>query len=124
MLGLYFIYMSGQEALDNALSQLDKVIELVDIEEDVVKRLANHNAVHEFTVPVEMDDGSIDIFTGYRAHHEGVLGPYKGGLRYHPSVSREECIALSMWMTWKCALLNLPYGGAKGGVKVRLIQRN
>jgi glutamate dehydrogenase (NAD(P)+) len=116
--------MSGQEALDNALSQLDKVIELVDIEEDVVKRLANHNAVHEFTVPVEMDDGSIDIFTGYRAHHEGVLGPYKGGLRYHPSVSREECIALSMWMTWKCALLNLPYGGAKGGVKVRLIQRN
>lgn len=65
-----------------------------------------------------MDDGTIEIFTGYRAHHEGVLGPYKGGLRFHPSVSREECIALSMWMTWKCALMDLPYGGAKGGVKV------
>lgn len=110
--------MSGQDALDNALTQLNRVIELVDIEEDVIKRLANHNAVYEFTIPVEMDDGSIDVFTGYRAQHEGVLGPYKGGLRYHPSVNREECIALSMWMTWKCALMNLPYGGAKGGVKV------
>mgnify|MGYP006265904427 CR=1 FL=1 len=110
--------MSGQDALNNALNQLDRVIELVDIKEDVIKRLANHNAVYEFTIPVEMDDGSIDVFTGYRAQHEGVLGPYKGGLRFHPSVNREECIALSMWMTWKCALMNLPYGGAKGGVKV------
>ncbi len=110
--------MSGQDALDNALNQLDRVIEIVDIKDSVIQRLKNHNALYEFTIPVKMDDGSINVFTGYRAHHEGVLGPYKGGLRYHPSVSREECIALSMWMTWKCALMNLPYGGAKGGVKV------
>ncbi len=112
--------MSGDKALQNALNQFEHVTQLVDIDENIIERLRYHDTVYEFTIPVEMDDGSIEVFTGYRAQHEGILGPYKGGLRYHPSVNREECIALSMWMTWKCAVMNLPYGGAKGGVDVNV----
>jgi glutamate dehydrogenase (NAD(P)+) len=74
----------------------------------------------ELTVnfPVQMDDGCIRMFTGFRVHHSTVRGPTKGGLRYHPDVTLDETRALAMWMTWKCALMNLPYGGAKGGVIV------
>ncbi|HXF82813.1 MAG TPA: Glu/Leu/Phe/Val dehydrogenase [bacterium] len=74
----------------------------------------------ELTVnfPVQMDDGSVRIFTGYRVHHSTVLGPTKGGIRYAPQVDLNEVRALAMWMTWKCALMHLPYGGAKGGVAV------
>ena len=74
----------------------------------------------EFTVnfPVQMDDGSVRVFTGYRVHHNEARGPVKGGLRYSANVSLDEVRALSMWMTWKCAVANLPYGGAKGGVMV------
>ncbi len=74
----------------------------------------------ELTVhfPVKMDDGSIRVFTGYRVHHSVILGPTKGGIRYHQDVTLNEVRALAMWMTWKCALVNLPYGGAKGGVIV------
>ena len=68
--------------------------------------------------PVQMDDGSMRMFEGYRVHHNMVKGPTKGGIRYHPDVSLDECRALAMWMTWKCALMNLPYGGAKGGIIV------
>ncbi|MCA9871372.1 MAG: Glu/Leu/Phe/Val dehydrogenase, partial [Anaerolineae bacterium] len=68
--------------------------------------------------PVEMDDGRIEVFTGFRVHHSTVKGPTKGGIRYHPDVSLDETRALAMWMTWKCSLMNLPYGGAKGGVVV------
>ena len=72
----------------------------------------------ELTVnfPVHMDDGSVEIFTGYRVHHSTALGPTKGGIRYHPDVTLDEVRALAMWMTWKCAVAGLPYGGAKGGV--------
>lgn len=74
----------------------------------------------EFTVrfPVTMDDGSVRVFTGYRIHHNITRGPAKGGIRYHPAVDIDEVRALAMWMTWKCALVNIPYGGAKGGVIV------
>ena len=74
----------------------------------------------EFTThfPVEMDDGSVRSFTGYRVQHNDARGPYKGGIRYSPAVSLDEVRALAMWMTWKCAIVNLPYGGAKGGVIV------
>jgi glutamate dehydrogenase (NAD(P)+) len=68
--------------------------------------------------PVRMDDGRIRVFTGYRIHHNNARGPVKGGLRYHPGVSMDEVRALAMWMTWKCAVVNIPYGGAKGGVVV------
>ena len=63
-----------------------------------------------------MDDGSVKVFTGYRVQHNDTLGPYKGGIRYHPEVNLGEVTALSMWMTWKCSLMGLPLGGAKGGI--------
>src|SRR5258708_33775695 len=68
--------------------------------------------------PVRLDNGDVEIFTGFRIHHNTVLGPSKGGIRYSPTVNQDEIRALAMWMTWKCALVNLPYGGAKGGVIV------
>jgi glutamate dehydrogenase (NAD(P)+) len=70
------------------------------------------------SVPVQMDDGSVKIFPGYRVQHDSSRGPSKGGIRYHPEVNLGEVAALAMWMTWKCALAGLPYGGAKGGVRV------
>ncbi|MGQ0550375.1 MAG: Glu/Leu/Phe/Val family dehydrogenase [Armatimonadota bacterium] len=92
------------------------------------RRLALKRGIEEFlstpqrelTVhfPVKMDDGTVRVFTGYRVHHSVILGPTKGGIRYHQDVTLNEVRALAMWMTWKCALVNLPYGGAKGGVIV------
>src|SRR5687767_15674925 len=70
------------------------------------------------SVPMRLDNGETRVFAGYRVHHNLVLGPGKGGLRYHPTVTLGEVRALAMWMTWKCALVGLPYGGAKGGVAV------
>ncbi len=66
--------------------------------------------------PAHMDNGELKMFTGFRVQHSTVKGPTKGGIRYHPGVTLDECRALAMWMTWKCSLMNLPYGGAKGGV--------
>ncbi len=101
-----------------ARRQLRRAAGFVDIDPNVVERLEDPTAVHEVTVPVERDDGTVETYTGYRAQHNSVRGPHKGGLRFHPDVSREECIGLSMWMTWKCAVMDLPFGGAKGGVVV------
>src|SRR5262245_50972781 len=66
--------------------------------------------------PIEMDDGSVRLFSGYRVLHSRVRGPGKGGIRYHPDVTLDEVCALAAWMTWKCAVLDIPFGGAKGGV--------
>ena len=68
------------------------------------------------SVPTRMDDGRVHVFTGYRVQHNDVLGPFKGGIRYHPEVNLGEVSALAMWMTWKCSLVGLPLGGAKGGI--------
>ena len=73
----------------------------------------------EVSIPTTMDDGSVRVFTGFRVTHNVARGPSKGGIRYHPGVSLDEVKALAMWMTWKCALMNLPFGGAKGGVDLR-----
>jgi len=105
-------------ALETARRQLHRAADYVDVDPNVVARLEQPTSVHEVTVPVERDDGSVDVFTGYRAQHDSVRGPYKGGLRYHPEVTRDECVGLGMWMTWKCAVMDLPFGGAKGGVAV------
>ncbi|QHS17366.1 glutamate dehydrogenase GdhB [Halopenitus persicus] len=107
-----------ESALETARRQLHRAADRIDIDPNIVERLAHPKAVHEVTVPVERDDGTVEVFTGYRAHHDGVRGPYKGGLRYHPEVTRDECVGLGMWMTWKCAVMDLPFGGAKGGVAV------
>ncbi len=101
-----------------AQTQFDAVADFVELNDDL--RLFLRTPQRELIVhfPVEMDDGHMQMFTGYRVHHNMAKGPTKGGIRYHPDVSLDECRALAMWMTWKCALMDLPYGGAKGGVVV------
>ncbi len=74
--------------------------------------------VLEVSFPVTMDDGSIKLFTGYRAQHNNACGPFKGGLRFHPAVCLDEVKALSTWMTFKCSVVGLPYGGGKGGINI------
>ena len=100
-----------------AVRQLDLVAERLGLERDVLERLRLPQRCMVVSVPVLMDNGETQVFIGYRVHHNLVLGPGKGGLRYHPSVSLGDVSALAMWMTWKCALVGLPFGGAKGGVR-------
>ncbi|RBI59771.1 Glu/Leu/Phe/Val dehydrogenase [halophilic archaeon] len=107
-----------ESALETARRQLYHAANYLDIDPNIVERLKYPKKVHEVTIPIERDDGTVEVFTGYRAQHDSVRGPYKGGLRYHPNVTRDECVGLGMWMTWKCAVMNLPFGGAKGGVAV------
>jgi glutamate dehydrogenase (NAD(P)+) len=112
------LYSPPESALDTARRQLNEVASYIDVDSNIVERLNHPAAVHEVTISLERDDGAVEMFQGYRAQHDSVRGPYKGGLRYHPHVSREECIGLAMWMTWKCAVVDIPFGGAKGGVVV------
>jgi glutamate dehydrogenase (NAD(P)+) len=105
-------------ALNTARRQLEQAAAYVDVTGDVVERLKYPTKVQQVSVPLKRDNGTVEVFEGYRAQHDDVRGPYKGGLRYHPAVDAEECIGLSMWMTWKCAVMDLPFGGGKGGVAV------
>jgi glutamate dehydrogenase (NAD(P)+) len=100
-----------------ALAQFEQGLEHADVDDDVAERLRYPERAAMMSVPVRFDDGSLRVLPAYRVQHSTVLGPTKGGLRYDPHVSLGECTALAMWMTWKCALLRLPYGGAKGGVR-------
>jgi glutamate dehydrogenase (NAD(P)+) len=113
---------SGESDLDSALvtarRQLERAAAHVDVDDGVIERLKHPTRVEQVSVPLERDDGSVDVFTGYRAQHDDVRGPYKGGLRYHPEVNADECVGLSMWMTWKCAVMDLPFGGGKGGISI------
>ncbi|MBI3875065.1 MAG: Glu/Leu/Phe/Val dehydrogenase [Verrucomicrobia bacterium] len=99
-----------------ACRQFDTVAEQLNIPEDDRARLKYPKRSITVALPIHADDGSTQVFTGYRVQHHLALGPTKGGLRYHPSVELGEVAALAMWMSWKCALAGLPYGGAKGGV--------
>jgi glutamate dehydrogenase (NAD(P)+) len=101
-----------------ARAQYEQSLPFADISPDVAERLAYPERAVIVSVPLRRDDGSIEVFPGYRVQHSSVLGPTKGGIRYDPEVSLGECAALATWMTWKCALLRLPYGGAKGGIRV------
>jgi len=107
-----------ESALETARRQLQHAADHLDIDQNIVERLKHPTKVHEVTVPIERENGDVEVYTGYRAQHDSVRGPYKGGLRYHPEVTREECVGLGMWMTWKCAVMDLPFGGAKGGIAV------
>ncbi len=102
--------------LGAALTQLDEAAELIELDEAIHNKLRKPKRVMTVSIPTRMDDGSFQVFTGYRAQHNMDRGPCKGGIRYHPDVNIEEVIALAMWMTYKCAVVNIPYGGAKGGV--------
>ena len=100
-----------------ALAQYEQALPHADVEEFVAERLRYPERSLVVSVPVRLDSGRWTVFPGYRVQHSTVLGPTKGGVRYDPEVTLGECAALAMWMTWKCALLRLPYGGAKGGVR-------
>jgi glutamate dehydrogenase (NAD(P)+) len=100
-----------------AVAQLDRVAERLHLDHDTHIRLRYPRRALVVSVPVRMDDGRTEVFMGYRVHHNTALGPTKGGLRYDADVNMGEVTALSMLMTWKCALMGLPYGGAKGGVR-------
>jgi glutamate dehydrogenase (NAD(P)+) len=100
-----------------ARAQFEQALPHTGVSDMVAERLSYPERAVIVSVPLRRDDGSIQIFPGYRVQHSTVLGPTKGGLRYDPEVSLGECAALATWMTWKCALLQLPYGGAKGGIR-------
>ena len=101
---------------DIARRQLQRVGETFGIDPNLINVLERCKKSVEVSVPVTLDDGSVGVFEGHRVTHNIARGPSKGGIRYHPSVTRDEVKALAMWMTWKCALMSLPFGGAKGGV--------
>ncbi len=110
--------MSATNAWINALEQLDLVAQRIALEPNLHARLRQPVRALEVAIPVAMDDNSEQVFTGYRVQHNLARGPAKGGMRYSLAVDEDEVKALAMWMTWKCAVVSIPYGGAKGGVTV------
>ncbi len=107
---------------ETAREQFFYAADKLGLEDDMREILSVPQRELKVNFPVRLDDGRIKVFTGYRVHHNDSRGPVKGGLRYHPAVSMDEVRALAMWMTWKCAVVNIPYGGAKGGVVVDATQ--
>ena len=99
-----------------ALTQLEEASNILNLDKGMLQILSNPKRILTVSIPTKMDDGSIRVFTGFRSQHNDARGPCKGGIRYHPDVTIEEVKALSMWMTWKCAIANIPYGGGKGGI--------
>ncbi|MFL5918324.1 MAG: Glu/Leu/Phe/Val family dehydrogenase [Gaiellaceae bacterium] len=100
-----------------AQTQFEQAIPYADVNESIVERLRYPERAVMVAVPIRRDAGHVEVFPAYRVQHSSVLGPTKGGIRYDPHVTLGECAALAVWMTWKCSLLRLPYGGAKGGVR-------
>jgi len=110
------IQFESSELFRTALEQLDTVAKRINLDPAIHERLRYPRRSLVVSVPTLMDNGRTEVFVGYRVHHNTVLGPTKGGIRYHPEVSLGEVTALAMLMSWKCALMGLPYGGAKGGI--------
>ncbi len=108
--------MTEANPYDMALAQYDRAVKYLSLGRGIEAYLRVPKRELTVNFPVRMDDRSVKIFTGYRVHHSTARGPSKGGIRYHPGVTLDEIRALAMWMTWKCAVMNIPYGGAKGGV--------
>src|SRR5690606_23995786 len=109
---------AGNEALESALFQLDRAAERLGLDDGLRTMLATPRRSLTVSVPVRREDGSMDVVQGYRVQHNVSRGPAKGGIRFHPATDIHEVTALAMWMTWKCALVGIPYGGAKCGVAV------
>ena len=104
------------ETNEMAVQQFDVAAGKLGVDPNLASRLRRPDRAMIVSVPTRMDDGRVHVFTGYRVQHNDVLGPFKGGIRYHPAVNLGEVSALAMWMTWKCSLVGLPLGGAKGGI--------
>jgi glutamate dehydrogenase (NAD(P)+) len=117
---------SGQTAWESARIQLANAVRELGLDDGLHDLLATPRRALTVSVPLRYDDGHVEVLTGYRVQHNLARGPAKGGVRYHPSTDLDEVKALAMWMTWKCALIGIPYGGAKGGVTVdpHLLSRN
>ena len=109
---------NNYDPFENVRTVMDEAAELGCIDKRLFEILKNPQREVKVYLPVEMDDGTVKVFEGWRVQHSNVLGPFKGGIRYHQSVCLNEVKALATWMTLKCAVVNLPYGGAKGGIKV------
>lgn len=103
---------------DNVKAQFNKAADLMNLDPDIRKILEKTNNEIIVNFPVKMDDGRVEMFTGYRVQHSNVLGPYKGGLRFHQMVEIDEVRSLATWMTWKSAITNIPFGGGKGGIQI------
>ncbi len=99
-----------------AYSYLGQAARELQLDRGLLEILSHPRKVVTVSIPVKLDSGEVQVLVGHRVQHSDVLGPYKGGLRYHPSVTLSEVTELAMLMTWKCALLGIPYGGAKGGI--------
>ena len=99
-----------------ALKQLEEASKILNLDKGMLEILSNPKRILTVSIPTRMDDGTIKVFIGFRSQHNDARGPHKGGIRYHPDVTLDEVKALSMWMTWKCAIANIPYGGGKGGI--------
>lgn len=106
------------DIFEDAIRRLDRAAEFADMDEEALERLRHPKAVLQVSIPVRMDDGSLQIFQGYRVRHDDTRGPTKGGIRFHPGVHPGEVKALAFWMTCKCAVAGIPFGGGKGGVIV------
>ncbi|AFZ37229.1 Glutamate dehydrogenase (NAD(P)(+)) [Stanieria cyanosphaera PCC 7437] len=111
-------FQTNQSLFADASQRLEKALKYVSISEDAIQRLRYPKTSLSVSIPIRMDDGSLRIFSGYRVRYDDTRGPGKGGVRYHPNVTLDEVQSLAFWMTFKCALLDLPFGGAKGGITV------
>ncbi|HSI69094.1 MAG TPA: Glu/Leu/Phe/Val dehydrogenase [Gillisia sp.] len=107
-----------QGMYETVMQQFNATANIINLNPNIRKILGITNNEIIVHFPVKMDSGEVEVFTGYRVQHNNALGPYKGGLRYHPSVDVEDAKALAMWMSWKTSLAGLPYGGAKGGIQI------
>ena len=107
-----------QNPFQNAMAQLDKVAKIKNFGEEFITHLRQPDRDIRISIPIQMDNGSLNIFEGYRVEYNNALGPYKGGIRYHPDTEINEVKALAFWMAIKCAVANIPMGGGKGGITV------
>ena len=108
--------LENLNAYQIALEQFNRAAEKLNLDANLAEILKHPKRQLTVSIPIRMDDGRVQVFEGYRVQHNVARGPAKGGIRYHPNVTLDEVKALAMWMTWKCATVNIPYGGAKGGI--------
>src|SRR5437868_2990467 len=106
----------GMKAFEATNYYIHQAAQIMDLGEHVEQWLLRPEAEHDVSIPIELDNGQLAVFNGYRVQHNSARGPMKGGLRYHPTVDPDDVRALASLMTWKTAVVNIPYGGAKGGI--------
>ncbi len=109
--------VNRENPLESMMKRFDLAAQILGLEKGVYEFLKRPMWQHIVTIPIQMDDGRIEIFEGYRVVHSNIMGPSKGGIRFAPDVTLDEIKALAAWMTWKCAVVNIPFGGAKGGIR-------